>query len=175
MKRLIILAFAISSFIIAQDAAGQYKLSGVDVEYTYVSRYATTLTVTDAYGIGVTIPVNTIPEGAPFNVQTMRLTDAGLNAIGINLNVTLNEDGPGSISEGSNYPDINTITDADGNCVTLQQVLPVTDEFLYSSGQLGAAAPPVNTLGLPSISSQIGNTVGSLGLSGSLTFEDYPI
>jgi len=175
MKRLIILVCAVTSFMIAQDAAGQYKLSGVDVEYTYVSRYETVLTVTDAYGIGVTIPVSTIPEGAPFNVQTMRLTDVGLNAIGINLNVTLNEDGTGSISEGSNYPDINTITDADGNCVTLQQVLPVTDEFLYSSGQLGIAAPPVNTLGLPSISSQVGNTVGSLGLSGSLTFEDYPM
>ena len=63
----------------------------------------------------------------------MQLTEAALGAIGINLNVTLNEDGSGAISEGSYYPDINTITDENGNCVTLQQVLPVTDQFTYTS------------------------------------------
>ena len=101
----------VSAFIVAQDAAGQYKLSGVDVLYTYITRAENTLTVTDAYGLGVTVAVATIPAAVPFTSQAMQLTDAALAAIGINLNVTLNEDGSGAIAEGSYYPDINTITD----------------------------------------------------------------
>ena len=31
MKRTILVLFAVSALIVAQDAAGQYKLSGVDV------------------------------------------------------------------------------------------------------------------------------------------------
>ena len=133
MKRTILVLCAVSALIVAQDAAGQYKLSGVDVLYTFVTRAENTLTVTDAYGLGVTVAVATIPAAVPFTTQAMQLTDAALGAIGINLNVTLNEDGTGAIAEGSYYPDVNTITDENGNCVTLQQVLPVTDEFTYTS------------------------------------------
>ena len=49
MKRLIFLMCAVSTLMVAQDAAGQYKLTGVDVLYTYVTREGVTLTVTDAY------------------------------------------------------------------------------------------------------------------------------
>ena len=158
MKRIIILMCTVTAFMVAQDAAGQYKLSGVDVLYTYISRAENVLTVTDAYGMQVTVPVATIPAGIIFNQQAMQLPDAALSAIGINLNVTLNEDGSGAIAEGSFYPDINTITDENGNCVTLQQVLPVTDEFTYISmgnmmASIGMAHPGVNVLGLPGISS----------------------
>ena len=38
----------------AQDAAGQYKLSGVDVLYTYITRDSVQLTVSDAHGFGIT-------------------------------------------------------------------------------------------------------------------------
>ena len=180
MKRLIILMCTISGLIVAQDAAGQYKLTGVDVLYTYVSRGDQTLTVTDAYGFGITQALASIPGGAPFLSAPMQLTDAGLSAVGINLNVTLNEDGSGSIAEGSYYPDINTITDENGNCVTLQQVLPVTDDFTYQSMGNGMEAfgfghPGVNVLGIPGISTRAGQQIGLLGLSGSLTFEDYPM
>ena len=180
MKRLIIIMCTLSTLIVAQDAAGQYKLSGVDVLYTFVARGETGLTVTDAYGFGVTVEIAKIPDGAPFTTQAMQLTDAALSAVGINLNVTLNEDGSGSIAEGSYYPDVNTITDDDGNCVTLQQVLPVTDDFTYSSmgngmAAVGFAHPGVNVLGLPGISSYAGQQLGLLGLSGSNTFEDYPM
>ena len=180
MKRLIILMCTLSTLILAQDAAGQYKLTGVDVLYTFVTRAENTLTVTDPYGFGITQAIATIPAAVPFTTQAMQLTDAALSAVGINLNVTLNADGAGSIAEGSYYPDVNTITDENGNCVTLQQVLPVTDEFTYSSmgggmAAVGMAHPGVNVLGLPGISSYAGHQLGLLGLSGSLTFEDYPM
>ena len=180
MKRLIILITAVSSMLMAQDAVGQYKLSGVDVLYTFIARGDATLTVTDPYGFGVTVPVAEIPGGAPFSTQAMQLTDAALSALGINLNVTLNDDGSGAIAEGSYYPDVNTIEDEDGNCVTLQQVLPVTDEFTYSSMQngmdeAGFAHPGVNVMGLPGISQKAGQQIGLFGLSGSNTFEDYPM
>jgi hypothetical protein len=61
-----LLIFTVSSLMIAQDAAGQYKLSGVDVLYTYMSRGDYDLTVTDPYGFGVTLPLATLPDGAPF-------------------------------------------------------------------------------------------------------------
>ncbi|RMZ48895.1 hypothetical protein EB821_05170, partial [Candidatus Marinimicrobia bacterium PRS2] len=180
MKRTILVLCAVSALILAQDAAGQYKLSGVDVLYTFITRAENTLTVTDAYGMGVTIPVATIPAAVPFTSQAMQLTDAALSAIGINLNVVLNEDGSGAIAEGSYYPDVNTITDENGNCVTIQQVLPVTDEFIYTSmgnmmAAVGMVHPGVNVLGLPGISSLAGQELGGFHLSSSLTFENFPM
>ncbi|MDP6586754.1 MAG: hypothetical protein QF535_19010, partial [Anaerolineales bacterium] len=182
MKRLILLMCAVSALVVAQDAdaAGQYKLTGVDVLYTFVTRAENVLTVTDAYGLGITQPIATIPASVPFTTQAMQLTDAALSAVGINLNVTLNADGSGSIAEGSYYPDVNTITDENGNCVTLQQVLPVTDDFSYTSmGGLGidlgitTMGFNANVLGLPGISTASG--LGGLGLSNSNTFEDFPV
>ena len=86
MKRIIILMCTVSAFMVAQDAAGQYKLSGVDVLYTFVARGADgtsyALTVTDAYGLGITQTVAEIPAGAPFTSQAMQLNDAALSAIG---------------------------------------------------------------------------------------------
>lgn len=180
MKRTILVLCAVSALIVAQDAAGQYKLTGVDVQYTYITRAENVLTVTDAYGMGITQAIAVIPAAVPFTTQEMRLTKAELAAIGINLNVTLNEDGSGSIAEGSYYPDVNTIHDENGNCVTLQQVLPVTDAFTYASmgngmATYGFAHPGINVLGLPGISSHAGQQLGLLGLSGSNTFEDYPM
>jgi len=180
MKRTILVLCAVSALIVGQDAAGQYKLTGVDVLYSFVARGDYTLTITDAYGFGVTVPVASIPGGAPFADQAMQLTDAALAAIGINLNVTLNEDGSGAIAEGSFYPDVNTIEGEDGSCVTLQQVLPVTDEFTYTSmgnmmEYVGMAHPGVNVLGLPGISALAGQQLGGLALSSSLTFENFPM
>ena len=72
MKRTILVLCAVSALIVAQDAAGQYKLSGVDVLYTYITRAENILTVTDAYGLGVTIPVATIPAAVPFHSEAMQ-------------------------------------------------------------------------------------------------------
>ena len=180
MKIIIIYIVMGLTVLTAQDAAGQYKLSGVDVLYTFVTRAADTLTVTDAYGLGITQVVSIIPAAVPFTTKAMKLTDAALSSVGINLNVTLNEDGSGAIAEGSYYPDVNTITDENGNCVTIQQVLPVTDEFTYTSmgnmmEYVGMAHPGVNVLGLPGISSKAGQQMGGLALSSSLTFENFPM
>ena len=175
MKRLIILMCTISTLIVAQDAAGTYKLSGVDVLYTFITRYETELTVTDAYGFGITTPLVTIPQGVPFTSKDMRLDSLGLVGFDVTLFVTLNEDGTGSIAEGSYYPDVNTITNEDGDCETIQQVLPVNDSFTYTSNNaLGIGALGYNVLGMPGISQDI-TGMGGLGLSGSITFEDYPM
>ena len=180
MKKIIFVLCAVSTFMVAQDAAGQYKLTGVDVLYTYITRAENTLTVSDVYGIGVTVPVATIPAAVPFTTQPMQLNDAALGAIGINLNVTLNEDGSGEVAEGSYYPDVNTIEDENGACVTLQQVLPVSDPFTYTSmgnmmATVGMLHPGVNVLGLPGISPMAGQQLGGLELSDSETFEDFPM
>jgi hypothetical protein len=77
MKRTILVLCAVSALIVGQDAAGQYKLTGVDVLYSFVARGDYTLTVSDAYGLGVNnLPVASIPGGAPFANQAMQLTDA---------------------------------------------------------------------------------------------------
>ena len=180
MKKTILVLFAVSSLMVAQDAAGQYKLTAVDVLYTFVTRAENTLTVTDAYGLGVTIPVATIPAAFPFTTQVMQLNDAALTAVGINLNVNLGEEGDGLVAEGSYYPDVNTIVDDDGNCVTLQQVLPVSDPFNYTSmgnmmEAVGMTHPGVNVLGLPGISTKAGQQLGGIGILYSGTFEDFPM
>ena len=182
MKKTILVLCAVSALMVAQDAAGSYKLTGVDVLYTYITRAENVLTVTEASGAfgPVTIPVATIPAAVPFTSQPMQLTDAALGAIGINLNVTLGEDGNGEIGEGSYYPDINTIEAEDGSCVTLQQVLPVSDPFNYTSmgnmmAAVGMAHPGVNVLGLPGISPMAGQQLGGLELQDSETFEDFPM
>lgn len=178
MKRIMLLFLTVSAMI-AQDAAGSYKLTGVNVLYTYVSREAVSLTATNS-DFGITQELSSIPAAAPFTTQPMILSNDGLAGVGINLNVQLNSDGSGSIAAGSYYPDVNTIVDENGTCITLQQVLPVTDDFTYtSSGTMmadaGIAHPGINVLGIPGISARGGQQIGGLGLSGSLTFEDYPL
>ena len=180
MQKLVIVLLLGLNIMYSQDAAGQYKLTGVDVQYTYITRDTVSLTVTDAYGLGVTQEVAEIPNSVPFTTQEMQLTDAALSAVGINLNINLNSDGSGVIAEGSFYPDVNTITDENGNCVTVQQTLPVSDNFTYvSNGSMMANAgmlhPGVNVLGLPGISTRAGTAMGGFGLSGSLTFEDFGV
>ena len=83
MKKTILVLCAISTLMVAQpgvmDISGQYKLSGVDVMYTFVTRPdhtnavdgSWTLTVTDAYGLGVTQGIATIPASVPFGGQAM--------------------------------------------------------------------------------------------------------
>ena len=48
MKKMILVLCAVSALMVAQDAAGSYKLTAVDVLYTFITRGDYTLTVTDA-------------------------------------------------------------------------------------------------------------------------------
>ena len=47
MKQLIILVCTVSSLMVAQDAAGFYKLTGLDVQYYSAARYDTPINVSD--------------------------------------------------------------------------------------------------------------------------------
>ena len=58
MKRFMIFAVIASfGFLLAQDAAGTYKLTGTKVRYTSLLRQTSTLTAHDTYGFGLTFPL----------------------------------------------------------------------------------------------------------------------
>jgi len=164
--------------MVAQDAAGYYKLTGLDVQYYMAARYDTPIIVTDTYGAGISLPISMIQAGEIFYaVRNGPLSEAALNGINVHLNVQLNSDGTGSLEEGSFYPDQELI---EGTCISDVLVLPITDELLYESwGGLGEAYgivnPGVNVVGIPSISAYAGQTFGGLGLSQSVVFDYFPM
>ena len=173
MKKLIVLLAASCSMMFAEnDAAGSYRLTGLHVVYYDIARADVTVTVHDAYGIGIEVPVQEIPAGAIFNsTPNGPHGEPYLNAVGVNLNVTLNEDGSGQVTEGSYYPDINQV-----DCVSQVQVLPITDDLGYSAdNSIGAVVPATNILGLPSNSPRVGQTMGGLGLFQSEILDFFPM
>jgi len=61
MKRFTILTMlACFGLLLAQDAAGTYKLSGTSVRYTNLARQTTVASAQDAYGLGVSLPLAVI-------------------------------------------------------------------------------------------------------------------
>ena len=59
------------------------------------------------------------------------------------LNVDLNEDGTGQISEGSYYP-----TEEVNDCIASINILPITDELVYTSSlDAGVTIPSGSILG----------------------------
>ena len=173
MKKLIVLLAASCSMMFAEnDATGSYRLTGLHVVYYDIARADVTVTVHDAYGMGVVVPVQEIPSGAIFNsTPNGPHGEPYLNAVGVNLNVTLNEDGSGQVTEGSYYPDINQV-----DCVSQVQVLPITDDLGYSAdNSIGAVVPATNVLGLPSNSPRVGQTLGGLGLFQSEILDFFPM
>ena len=167
MKRFISLII-VSCFglMMAQDAAGTYKLTGTNVRYTSLLRQTSTVSATDAYGIGVTIPLATFPINAPagqlingpFNEDNLELSGAFLN-------VTFNEDGSGTVNEGSYYP---TLDLDEETCLTSGAALPITDELVYTSNLTPAQYVQTTTLlGIPSLSPFSGQFIGGISLSQS--------
>ena len=167
MKRFITL-MVVASFglMLAQDAAGTYKLTGTNVRYTSILRKETTVTAHDMYGIGVTIPLVTFginaPAGqiinGPFNEDNLELSGAFLN-------VTFLEDGTGTINEGSYYP---TIDLDEETCISSGASLPITDELVYTSNLTPSNyVQTTNVIGLPSISPFAGQFIGGISLSQS--------
>ncbi len=176
MKRILMMVIAVSSLMVAQDAAGNYKLSGLNVTYYDVARYTTPIVVDDIYGAGVSLAISAIEQGeifyATFNGPH---SEAYLTYAGVNLNVNLYPDGTGHIAEGSFYPDVNPV-----DCISSVQVLPITDELIYTS-DLGAGLswPATNIAGLPShnpyaYDPSTAGTVGSFSLSQSVIFDFFP-
>jgi hypothetical protein len=159
------------------DATGNWKLSGLKVDYFDVARVETDVIAHDAYGIGLVLPLSTIPVGLVFN-HTPRgpWNTAMLGAAGVNLNVNLYPDGTGVVGEGSYYPDVDIGTDADGNpdCVTTGQVFPITDAFSWETGTGEPLIfPYANILGLPSANDRKGTLSYGLGINGSSVFDNW--
>ncbi len=176
MKRILMMVVAVSTLMVAQDAAGNYKLSGLNVTYYDVARYTTPIVVDDIYGAGVSLAISAIEQGeifyATFNGPH---SEAYLTYAGVNLNVNLYPDGTGHIAEGSFYPDVNQV-----DCISGVQVLPITDNLIYTSDlNAGLSWPSTNIAGLPShnpyaYDPSTAGTVGSFSLSQSVIFDFFP-
>jgi hypothetical protein len=172
MKKLLILVMAMGT-IIAQDIAGNYRVSALDVQYYDIARQDVNVNVQDAYGLGVEITLQEIHAGDLFyGTHSGPYNEATLAAVGINLNVNFNEDGSASLAAGSYYPDVN-----EENCVSSVQILPITDDMVYSSNVNAEAMTPLpstNMVGLPSISTRAGDPAGGLSLNEALVFDYFP-
>jgi hypothetical protein len=152
MKRFMFITLLASfGLLLAQDAAGTYKLTGTNVRYTNLARQTTVASVSDSYGFGVNTPVSVIANGSGFfQLLNGPFNEDNLELGGAFLNVTFNEDGTGTINEGSYYP--TTELDEE-TCTTAGTVLPITDELVYTSNLAPVNyVQNVNIIGLPSLS-----------------------
>ena len=182
MKRFIVLVSAFFCMSYAQDVAGSWTLTAVDVYYYNFARPAdvsnptvgTTLFVSDTYGLGASLPITTIPVGSMFlGVPNRPFGEDGLAQNGVNLNVTLYADGTGMVPVGSTYPDIEL---DEASCVTFGQVLPVTDDVRYTSNKdSGEILPTTTVVGTESRNPYKGTAMGSLSLSQSVVFSFFPL
>ena len=177
MKRLLII-ISTMAIMFADSPVGNWKLSGLRVDYYDIARSDATVVLNDAYGFGIAVPVATIPAGLLFNVTVNGpFTDAALQAAGVNLNVNLYPDGTGVIGEGSYYPDVDIGTNPDGSpdCITTGQIFPITDSFNWETdyGQDGNMFPYVHILGLPSANTWAGQPAYGLGVNGSGVFDNW--
>ena len=167
MKRfMIITMLACFGLLLAQDAAGTYKLTGTNVRYTSLARQTTVATISDAYGFGVNTPVSVIPINSGFfQLLNGPFNEDNLELGGAFLNVTFNEDGTGTVNEGSYYP--TTELDEE-TCSTAGTVLPITDELVYTSNLTpNNYVQTANSIGVPSISAFAGGFAGGISLSQS--------
>ena len=167
MKRFMFITLLASfGLLLAQDAAGTYKLTGTNVRYTSLARQTTVATISDAYGFGVNTPVSIIPINSGFfQLLNGPFNEDNLELGGAFLNVTFNEDGTGTVNEGSYYP--TTELDEE-TCQTAGTVLPITDELVYTSNLTPANyVQTVNAIGVPSLSAFQGGFVGGISLSQS--------
>ena len=170
MKRLLIIISMVSCMF-ADSAEGNWKLSGLTVDYFDIAREETAVILNDAYGFGIAVPIAVIPAGLLFN-HTARgpWGDAALQAAGVNLNVNLYPDGTGVVGEGSYYPDVDLIP---GTCITQGAIFPITDAFNWTSTDEPIAFPYVNILGIPSSNTNAGGLAYGLGVNGSGVFDNW--
>jgi hypothetical protein len=167
MKRFMFITLLASfGLLLAQDAAGTYKLTGTNVRYTSLARQTTVATISDVYGFGVNTPVQIIPINSGFfQLLNGPFNEDNLELGGAFLNVTFNEDGTGTVNEGSYYP--TTELDEE-TCQTAGAVLPITDELVYTSNLANTQyVQTVNAIGNPSLSAFQGQLLGGISLSQS--------
>ena len=172
MKKLImILSLTCFSFVLADSAEGNWKLSGLRVDYYDISRAPVQVAVQDAYGMGVSVVVSDIPAGALFNhTPNGPFNDAALQFAGVNLNVNLYPDGSGVIGEGSYYPDVDLIP---GTCITQGLIYPITDAFSWTTNEEAITFPEINIIGQPTYNAFAGQPAYGLGVNGSSVFDNW--
>ena len=162
-------------FMYAQDIAGDYRLNGTNVRYTSLYRGATpgALYISDSYGMGITLPALSFQPGSAMNqFVNGPYPKNALNAIGVNLNLSMYSDGTGHIYEGSMYP--TAILDEE-ICVSAPGVLPATDYLEYTSNlDAGLGVQNVSIVGQPSLSPYAGGTLGSISLNQADIFDFFP-
>jgi hypothetical protein len=165
------------AILFGDSPVGQWKLSGLRVDYMDIARSETAVYASDSYGFGISIPLQVIPAGVLFNTTVNGpFTNDILGAAGINLNVNLYPDGTGAIGEGSYYPDVETGTLPDGSsdCITTGKIFPITDQFNWSESDTEVPFAMTNILGLPSANAAAGQTAEGLGVNGSGVFDNWP-
>ena len=172
MKKLLII-LSTMAIMFADSPVGNWKLSGLRVDYYDIARAPVDFVVTDVYGAGIALTVAQVPAGALFNhTPNGPFNNAALDYAGVNLNVNLYPDGTGVIGEGSYYPDVDLIP---GVCATQGLIFPITDDFYWetSGGQEGNSFPLVNLIGLPTYNSWAGQEAFGLGVNGSGVFDNW--
>jgi hypothetical protein len=174
-KTVAVIALAGISFMFAQDIAGDYRLNGTNVRYTSLYRGATpgALYISDSYGMGITLPALSFEPGSAMNqFVNGPYPKNALNAIGVNLNLSMYSDGTGHIYEGSMYP--TAVLDEE-TCISAPGVLPATD-FLGYTSDLNAEIPvqTVSILGQPTLGPYAGGTLGSISLQQADIFDFFP-
>ena len=152
MKHLLITITAMS-FVFSQapDPKGNWKLSGLSVDYLHIARETTSFYLTVDYpelagtsfatssdcgeddSQSICIHLQDIPAGVMFNRLTNGpFTNTGLGGIGVNLNVNIYDNGFGTVAQGSFYPDIE-LSESQA-CVTDLQIFAVDENFTWEMG-----------------------------------------
>ena len=140
MKKSIIMVLVFcTGILVAQDIAGTYRAGGQRVEYQYYTRPnlhldsgnsdgSTSLVINDAYGLGVSAEVANIPAGYNFYENIVGpIGLAEMDALQYFLYVTFDESGDAAITNSQ------VLAGETEGCVTEIQLLPLDDEFDYTS------------------------------------------
>ena len=152
MKRLLITMTVLMSFLLSDpDPRGNWKLSGLSVDYLHIARETTPFYLTVDYPSlagtsfasssdcasdnpsSICVHLQDVPAGVMFNRLTNGpFTNTGLGGIGVNLNVNIYDGGNGTIAQGSFYPDIE-LSESQA-CVTDLQIFAVNENFSWEVG-----------------------------------------
>ena len=188
MKKCIMMILVCSAcLLVAQDIAGTYRATGQRVEYQFYTRpnvpgsttydqsggnadFSTTLSIHDAYGLGVTVPIANIPVGYNFaEIVNGPLGLDYMNALQYFLYVTFGEDGVANIENSQ------VLASDTEDCETAITLLPLEDEFVYTSNlNAGVSVQPNMVTGQPNVSPYVGQTAGTWSVTGSSFFSFFP-
>jgi len=193
MKKCIMMVFVCCTcLLVAQDIAGTYRATGQRVEYQFYTRPnvegsttydqsgtvlddgtsdgSTTLSIHDAYGLGVNVPIANIPVGYNFaEIVNGPLGITAMNAMQYFLYVTFGEDGNAVIANSQ------VLASDTEDCETEITLLPLDDEFVYTSNlNAGVPVQPNMVTGQPNASPYVGQAAGTWSVDGSSFFSFFP-